>query len=195
MVSCGSQNLRRQQFKKNTLKKTRRGNHWGDIRAKLEVDVQEILSHVMETNKASSSEDEEEMIVPNKRKPSFTNASTTMLDAKSDLNLELISLVRKKFAATLQKLMQHGLRSVNETRHLVPFISCFANMQLNNDAGSEDDDDCEFREMHAWELIVEYYHQKNGDFYNETPAQKLSQSYNLDISGDGIIVSNKQVSV
>lgn len=36
---CGSQNGLNK-FKKNVLKKTYRGNHWGDIRARLEVDIQ-----------------------------------------------------------------------------------------------------------------------------------------------------------
>lgn len=48
--------------------------------------------------------------------------------------------------------------------------------------------------MHAWELILEYYNLKNGDFYTETPAQKLSQSFNLEIAGEGL-TSNKQVCV
>lgn len=37
--------------------------------------------------------------------------------------------------------------------------------------------------MHVWELILEYYHIKNGDQFNETPARKLSESFNLDIMG------------
>lgn len=44
------------------------------------------------------------------------------------------------------------------------------------------DGDRKYREMHVWELIIEYYHIKNGEQYNETPARKLSQSFNLDIS-------------
>lgn len=40
-LSCSSRRGQR-----NTLKKTQKGNHWGDLRAKLEVDVQEIVSLV-----------------------------------------------------------------------------------------------------------------------------------------------------
>lgn len=37
-LGCGSQRIQR-----NSLKKTPKGNHWGDLRAQLEVDVQEII--------------------------------------------------------------------------------------------------------------------------------------------------------
>lgn len=47
--------------------------------------------------------------------------------------------------------------------------------------------------MHAWELILKYYETKNGDYFNSTPARKLSQSFNLDIEGCKSSVSNKQV--
>lgn len=40
-------------------------------------------------------------------------------------------------------------------------------------------------QMHVWELILEYYHIKNGDQFNDTPARKLSESFNLDIMGTG----------
>jgi RUN domain-containing protein 1 len=43
-MGCASPNAKN--FKKNTLKKTTRGNHWGDTRAKLEVDIREILALV-----------------------------------------------------------------------------------------------------------------------------------------------------
>ena len=223
-MGCSSQNGNK--FKKNTLKKTSRGNHWGDIRAKLEVDVQEILALVIETNeiakneqqlkkirdKMDESEDDEvfdeakvkALVIkkPNRNRSSSSSssimlpppASTIATCSKSDelksLNIELITLVRKKFAVTLQKLIQHGLRSINETKHMVPFISCFASLQMDNSTYADDITD--YKEMHAWELILEYYHLKNGDYYNETPAQKLSQSFNLDMSGEGM-VSNKQV--
>lgn len=108
-------------------------------------------------------------------------------DDYKSVNIELITLVRKKFAMTLQSLIQHGLHAYNDTKLIVPFIACFANFQMSSE--NEEDD---FREIHAWELILEYYQMKNGDFYNETPAMKLSQSYNLNIAGDNV-VSNKQV--
>lgn len=225
---CASQNGRN--FKKNVLKKTTRGNHWGDIRAKLEVDIQEIIAltkvinitiekenHMEKSNDTDVETEDDDVFVEGKSKASSTTVATRKqsryrsnsssssimppptysytISSKSDelksLNIELITLVRKKFAVTLQKLVQHGLRSVREGRHLVPFIGCFYNnFQMNQQPREYPEDDV--KDMHAWELILEYYHLKNGDYYTETPAQKLSQSFNLDI-GDGL-TSNKQVS-
>lgn len=240
MAGCASPNGLHQQFKKNTLKKTYRGNHWGDVRAKLEVDIQEVLSLCMEMSsvvkahqlrqqqrgfKGADTEDDDDTdevfthgdAVPKTRKENRARSTSTssshhhlassvahatVSPAKQTpkyrhLQVELVALVRKKLSITLQKLMQHGLRRVRDTKHLVPFISCFANLQMSgahlNGYRVDEDEPYDYREIHAWELILEYYSLKNGDYYNETPAQKLSQSYNLDISGD-CMVSNKQVS-
>lgn len=45
-LSCSSHRIQR-----NSLKKTAKGNHWGDLRAQLEVDVQEIISLVSSIEK------------------------------------------------------------------------------------------------------------------------------------------------
>lgn len=233
-MNCASQNGKH--FRRNVLKKTTRGNHWGDIRAKLEVDIQEILALVKVINMTTENErkmnknqdteaetEDDDVFIETRTKttepqgastrkqsryrsnsssssimlpPPYNLTSSSKSDELKTLNIELITLVRKKFAVTLQKLIQHGLRSVNESRHLVPFIGCFYNFQPPknsnfNKNGQHQYPDEEYKDMHAWELILEYYHTKNGDFYTETPAQKLSQSFNLDI-GDGL-TSNKQV--
>lgn len=223
-MGCASENSRN--FKKNILKKTTRGNHWGDLRAKLEVDIQEILALVIEMNRVAANEEllkemrereeqteDDDVFIEAKAKCQallkesryHSNSSSSSIvqqprietSSKSDelksLNIELITLVRKRFAITLQKLIQHGLRSVNETRHLVPFMGCFATLPLVGGGGMSSSQEAEnYKEMHAWELILEYYNLRNGDFYTETPAQKLSQSFNLDIVGEGFH-SNKQV--
>lgn len=54
-MGCASQS---KHFKRNTLKKTTIGNHWGDTRAKLEVDIQEILGLVMQINKIAANEEQ-----------------------------------------------------------------------------------------------------------------------------------------
>lgn len=197
--------------------------HWGDIRAKLEVDVQEILSLVIQINRIAEKEDlmmklrekeaeteDDEVFIstrsevnakvqkPGRQRDRYSSSSSISISipsnslissSKSDelksLNLELITLVRKKFAITLQRLIQHGLENTRESKHLVPLIGCFANFQLADDRSDND------TEMHAWELITEFYKLKNGDYYTETAAQKLSQSFNLDMVSEGSI-SNKQ---
>ena len=114
-------------------------------------------------------------------------------DSISTISKELAIAVRKNFAMTLQKLVEHGLRynPVESTTSglIVPFMRClhpspmFANPQQTYGGKTNHEDESLFdnSKMHAWQLILEYYHLKNGDEYNNTPARKLSQSFNLDI--------------
>lgn len=184
-----------QRFQMNTLKKTHKGNHWGDLRAQLEVDVQEVLSIVKETSKLLVQERNEQS---RKKRNNSTSSQDSQDKSKHKyldpeliaLSAELTTTVRKRLAMSIQKLMEHGLRGVNEQTSLVPFIGCFSHVRSDYD-DFFDGSDGTFREMHAWELILEYYHIKNGEQYNETPARKLSQSFNLDI-GAGNAQSTKQ---
>lgn len=220
-LGCGSD-----RFRKNTLKKTSKGNHWGDLRAQLEVDVQEIVSLIqaipsvkrqpMPAASSSDSEVDEETVVPEPA-PSKAISLCTGNNLHADdetlsaIQFEITRMVRKHFAVTLQKLMQHGLHEdVLSSHSLVPFMGCFAHGQYtstrqrqpkpnqsnrSDDGYSADPDaDCDEdeRQMHVWELILEYYHLKNGDKFNETPARKLSQSFNLDIAGSATTSSNRQ---
>lgn len=103
------------------------------------------------------------------------------------MQVEITALVRKQFAITLQGLMQHGLRDNSKTStSLVPFIGCM--LPIHQPTSHRRVDETEERpneQMHVWELILEYYHIKNGDQFNDTPARKLSESFNLDIMGLG----------
>lgn len=186
-----------QRFQMNTLKKTHKGNHWGDLRAQLEVDVQEVLVLVKETSKLLEQERAERA---RKKRHSSTSSQDSTDKSKPQkyldpeliaLSAELTTTVRKRLAISIQKLMEHGLRGVNEQTSLVPFIGCFSHVRSDYDDFVDGTGDGSFREMHAWELILEYYHIKNGEQYNETPARKLSQSFNLDI-GAGNAQSTKQ---
>lgn len=118
-------------------------------------------------------------------------------DSIATIGRELTSVVRKNFACTLQQLIQHGLRIPAESAAsslMVPFMRCLhpsAQRATVSAAVSE----MRFlgigRPMHAWELVLEYYNLKNGDEYNNTPARKLSQSFQLDIV-DAHAVTAKQ---
>lgn len=240
-LGCGSD-----RFRKNTLKKTSKGNHWGDLRAQLEVDVQEIVSLMqtiplakrkqrkMPSNNISSDsdddDDDENIVIDSTQTTtaitlcSSNNNSTNKNqqqnndDTYTTIQFEITRMIRKHFAVTLQKLMQHGLHEdILTTNSLVPFMGCFsqgtytsarnrqsssASKQSNNSQHSSSDGnysidpdaDCDEdeRQMHVWELILEYYYIKNGEKFNETPARKLSQSFNLDIAGSATSSSNKQ---
>lgn len=210
---CGSNS-----FQKNLLKKTTKGNHWGDLRAQIEVDVQEIISLVTTMQATTNHHHHTNKIIVHSKQPTAAAESSNSDsddaprydtsdddDATNVLRLELIAMVRKKFSVTLQKLIEHGLREDTPTStSLVPFIGCFSHPNVrkssrhsggfhdepDGNAGYYGSDD-EDRPMHVWELILEYYYMKNGDKFNSTPARKLSQSFNLDIAGSAS-ASNKQ---
>ncbi|CAL4061317.1 unnamed protein product, partial [Meganyctiphanes norvegica] len=157
---CGPSNGR---FRKNTLKKTPQGNHWGDLRAALEVSINTVLDLISVEPGGDSdytSESEE----------------SPMVAVHEDLTVT----VRKHFAMALRDLIQHGLMPVGQSQSLVPFLGCFP-QRSNKPSGL----------MHAWDLILKYYHLKKGATYNQTPARRLSQSFNLEITG-GTAVTNKQ---
>ncbi|XP_037934040.1 RUN domain-containing protein 1 isoform X2 [Teleopsis dalmanni] len=157
---------------------------------------------------------------------------THSLNPKDDListvSRELSDAVRKNFAMTLMRLIQHGLRVGSESATssvMMPLMRClnpfpmttsehnlstrrshnsvitassdegsvaYGNKNINtNKSSSNFLSNGVYRQMHAWELILEYYYMKRGDEYNNTPARKLSDSFNLDI-GDSRAVSVKQ---
>ncbi|KAK7071162.1 RUN [Halocaridina rubra] len=150
-------------FQKNTLKKTPQGNHYGDLRAALEIAINNILEILGPETPADSD---------------YTSDSEeTPVMAYHE---ELTIAVRKQLAPALRDLIQHGLMPVGQSQSLVPFLSCFP--QRSQKAT---------KLMHAWDLILKYYHMKKGDQYNRTPARRLSQSFNLEIHG-GSAITNKQ---
>ncbi|KAM7347306.1 RUN domain-containing protein 1 [Cochliomyia hominivorax] len=294
---------KQEQFQKNTLKKTHKGNHWGDLRAQLEVDIQEVaslaatlsfdrekLSKLRKAMKKSKTfKDTEEAVMkngiittvppscsrnlsklstPNQQKQlkSYTVSSGSddedfdtydyydwqkqnnrrMVqcarirgDTINTLSKELTTAVRKNFAMTLLKLMQHGLRVESippvTSSLIVPFMRCLnpspvfvaehsyrardfdasSFMSSSTTFGYEDTEGIDgssskwssesgnggggffssgsTRPMHAWELILEYYYLKHGDEYNNTPARKLSQSFNLDIVNSQLVTAKQNL--
>lgn len=101
-------------------------------------------------------------------------------------------VVRKQFAVTLQNLMQHGLCD-NTRNKLVPFVGCMFPIQHEfENGGRYSSRGSDNHQMHAWDLILKYYHSKHGEHFNDTPARKLSESFNLDIFGFASHVSSNK---
>ncbi|CAH1153711.1 unnamed protein product [Phaedon cochleariae] len=150
-------------FRKNDLKNTMKVNHWGDLRAKLEMSIIRVKDLVMQ----SEYKDQE------------GEYSSDSESQSVSCNVQLTTAVRKYLAACIRDLMQHGAYSMQSTS-LVPLIGCFPRRASVGNT-----------HIHAWEIIMEYYKMKNGEKYNSTPARKLSQSFNLDIAGSSPS-SNKQ---
>ncbi|XP_022902310.2 RUN domain-containing protein 1 [Onthophagus taurus] len=153
-------------FKRNDLKTTNKINHYGDIRARLELSilkVKELASHCDGNGNA------EDYISDSDSGP-------------SSLNSQLITAVRKHFATCLRDLMEHGAVEANHTHSIVPFSGCFSRRPKMQD-----------NPVHAWEIIVNYYELKNGERFNSTPARRLSQSFNLDIAGASASSTNQNM--
>jgi hypothetical protein len=150
-------------FQRNSPKKSMKMKHWGDLRAYLEVAIENVIEIAKEPETYVDSD--------------YMSDSESIVQCTS----KLATVVRKNLAVSLQNLLQHGLVNVNNSLSVVvPFATCF---RVKPSPKSND--------MHAWELILKFYDMKNGEKFNSTPARKLSQSFNLDITG-GRAVSSKQ---
>jgi len=188
---CNRTGLKR--FERNTLKKTPRGSHWGDIRARLELAVDKILQLNKET---------------------FTNDSDYTSDSGDEIspaNEKITLTVRKELCPALRDLIEHGLSteegkssevasSLLLVSHLLDW-GCFSprssvlSSQPDSFSSSSSSSSTSAsslnRKLTAWDLILKYYHLKDGESFSLTPARRLSQSFNLHIVG-GIPITPKQ---
>ncbi|KAL8618751.1 hypothetical protein ACOMHN_015161 [Nucella lapillus] len=159
-LGCGSR-----EFKRNLLKKTTKGNHWGDLRAKLEV----AITHTLELSQQQ---------LQQQQKKEWQKSSSDSEDYTSDTDEgeqmsspALTQCVRKELAMAIRDLMQHGLMEMGQSTGVVPW-GCFPSRSADIS-----------RMMHSWDLLVKFYDMKHGREYNESPARMLSQSFHLDIVG------------
>lgn len=159
-LGCGSR-----EFKRNMLKKTTKGNHWGDLRAKLEV----AITRTLELSQQQ---------LQQQQKKEWQKSSSDSEDYTSDTDEgeqmsspALTQCVRKELAMAIRDLMQHGLMEMGQSSSVVPF-GCFPSRSADIT-----------RMMHSWDLLVKFYDMKHGREYNESPARMLSQSFHLDIVG------------
>ncbi|XP_045175317.2 RUN domain-containing protein 1-like [Mercenaria mercenaria] len=159
-LGCGSRN-----FQKNAMKKTTKGNHWGDLRARLEVAIDKVMT-AAKYQPVDEDEDRQE----------FNSDSEESQEMSSPL---LTQTVRKDLAMAIRDLIEHGLMELSQSSTLVPW-GCFPSRSA-----------AVTKEMHAWDLLLKYYEMKHGTEYNQSPARKLSQSFHLEIVG-GKPITSKQ---
>ena len=144
---------------------------WRDLRTRLDIAVEDILEILVESEHNHEECDNDIDI-------EYSSDSDSPVVQS---NAKVTSAVRKHLAIAIRDLMQHGSSTDAQVNSVVPFVGCFP--QRNHSTVST---------MHAWLIILKYYEIKNGHRYNSSPAQKLSQSFNLDLVG-GRSVSAKQV--
>lgn len=162
---CGS-SLHSHRFSSNELKKTPRGNHWGDLRARLELAVSAVSELARESLRAQQEEVSD-------RGTDESDAAGPPAAAGERLTLA----VRRELAVALRDLMQHGLLQLSRSRSVVPFAGCLPSRQSSP------------RLLHAWDLLLVYYRLKRGVQYNATPQRRLSQSFGLAVVGGTAITS------
>ncbi|XP_054161353.1 RUN domain-containing protein 1-like [Oppia nitens] len=158
-------------FERNILKKSSKGNHWGDLRARLELAIDRILAIYQEkhSNDSDYTSDSDE-------------TPTNLLCTE-----KLISTVRKDLATALRDLLQHGLSGNTGD----DFVSDVSATSLLSWGCFSTRSHLVPRQMHAWDVLLKYYELKNGLKYNSCPARRLSQSFNLEIVG-GLAITPKQ---
>ncbi|XP_008468149.1 RUN domain-containing protein 1 [Diaphorina citri] len=148
-------------FKKPTatMKKSMKGNHYGDLRAQLEI----AINHVIDVCRQPPDQD-----LP------IDSDYMSDTDDVVPCNSKVALAVRKHLAPTLQRLLQHGLSSPNgnQTLSVVQYISCASSVAKHHHSA------------HIWDLISKYYEIKDGPDFNCKPNRKLSESFNLEI-GNG----------
>ncbi len=140
------------QFESNTLKKTSKGNHWGDLRARLEMAIDRILD--IHSEKCSNDSD----YTSDSDDPSGHHPTI--------INEKMSSVVRKELAPALRDLLQHGLKygttsstysnafptSSDITTHSIFNWGCFSSRSSLASGKSNT--------IHAWDVLLRYYELK-----------------------------------
>lgn len=159
---CGSQD-----FQRNLLKKTTKGNHWGDLRARLEVAINKVMEAAEEEEKGGAKNDK------------ISEYDSDLEEDQEQSSPMLTQTVRKDLSMAIRDLIEHGLMEIGQSTSVVPF-GCFPSRSAQL-----------AKPMHAWDLLIKFYDTKHGKEYNESPARMLSQSFHLDIVG-GKAITAKQ---
>ncbi|XP_063993836.1 RUN domain-containing protein 1 isoform X2 [Diachasmimorpha longicaudata] len=152
-LGCSSDRTRGKKDSKTT---------WRDLRTRLDIAIEHVLEIAAESEESHSdphdNDDDDDIDL-------YTSDCES---PKQHTHAKMTSAVRKHLAVCIRDLMAHGLSSDVRSNSVVPFVGCFP--QRKNITVDQ---------MHPWELIIKYYEFKNGHRYNSSPAQKLSQSFNL----------------
>ncbi|CAF3029610.1 unnamed protein product [Rotaria sp. Silwood2] len=174
LLTCGTRSMQKKsnQPTPNMKKDIVAKKHFGDIRAKLEVAIEKVLSAVRLANTNSRHNHGH---TDNDDDDDDDNSSITTTDNEEedyDQNAIVLS-VRQDLAPALRALLEHGLYETNYSTALAVW-GCFstrANYSAANDT------------MHAWKLFLKYYEMKHGNEFANSPARKLSESFSLDVVG------------
>ena len=173
-MGCGTQSSQLTRRRKDSI------YGWRDLRTRLDIAVEYVLETVTESIGYTVSNEPSTSSVTAK----ITDYNSDSDSAFSHYDPKITTAVRKHLAICIRDLMQHGTSTDVNTSSLVPFVGCFPKRSNFTDSF-----------VHAWEIIMKYYEIKNGHMYLSSPAQKLSQSFNIDLNNSQPISSKQSLLV
>ncbi|XP_018025855.1 RUN domain-containing protein 1 [Hyalella azteca] len=145
-----------------------KGHHWGDLRANLELAIATLAEEVS-ASFASSDYTSDSDVGGEEPMGDLRGGDVARRCSSQQVTLT----VRKLFVPALRDLLHHGLMPTSSGRSLVSAWSCFPTRSPPSQL------------LHAWDVVMQYYHLKRGHHYNTTPARRLSQSFNLELRSGG----------
>lgn len=166
-LGCGNSQVQRT-FQDNSV------YNWRDLRTRLDIAVEHVLDTIAATGRDDHNDNDNGSIY------TFDSESFRSPPAASAVT----AAVRNHLAVCIRDLLQHGVVSDVKTTSIIPFVGCFPQ---NSSSSSSS--------IHIWELITRYYEMKNGHRFNSSPAQKLSQSFNLQLVTDHSKSTKKVISL
>lgn len=129
--------------------------HWGNILAKLAIDVQNIISVVS--------------IKPLETYNSEQSKGTVVMSQK-----EITKMVRKELCGTLRELIEHGLHSI---QYEINFLRCCSRRTSKRKTIASNPN--KLKDRHAWDIIMEYYNLNDGNEHYRKPYNTLNESFQL----------------
>ncbi|VDK46345.1 unnamed protein product [Anisakis simplex] len=189
LVGCGSK-----RFERNQLKGTMRGNHYGDVRAELQLAVDETIKVCEKYFLLSVDSD-----YPPRTRTHSIGGSSVDEDIFERSEEEVVWIVRKELCTALKHLLEHGMNEfVLKLTSTFPPFGCFSSRALHtfSNAGSSSNSkgvSSSSRKLeHIWDVVVYYFDLKNAREFSDAPVRKLSQSFQLD-SVAGRTLTSKQM--
>uniref|UniRef100_A0A0M3I0A8 RUN domain-containing protein n=1 Tax=Ascaris lumbricoides TaxID=6252 RepID=A0A0M3I0A8_ASCLU len=190
LVGCGSR-----KFERNELKNTLRGNHYGDVRARLELAVDATVNVCEKYLLLAIDSESPRSRMQSMGSSSIDEVSSLFIHVDKDIfersEEEVVWVVRKELCPALRHLLEHGMNTtvVQTYAPFTPF-GCFparSHQRYALRASSS-----VHKLGHIWDVILYYFDSKNGREFSDAPVRKLSQSFQLN-SVAGRSVTSKQI--
>ncbi|KRY75253.1 RUN domain-containing protein 1 [Trichinella pseudospiralis] len=162
-------------FRRNALKNSFKGSHWGDLRAALEISINEMVEICEQYDLSSDAS-------ANRRSLTMSQSEVTMEEI---CPREILRAVRRNLCPALRDLLQHGL--VDFPAHQDSVFGCFSKYN-----------EYETNVLHVWNVVEKFYELKVADQLHgkelaDAPVRKLSTAFQLENIGGKSITSRQRL--